>query len=309
MDKEFLFIAGRRFVVTGSDAVLLLHRLPGYSYFLEPTTISSPSTSYPFCHLMPPSDWEVVCQTQKLSCGGGLLYSYYFPDIEADSYFRRNASGVYSYEMTSRRASGPSLCLQYRSDDSIVHASLQGVDASMLHFALWFSFALMSVQATMVPIHSSAVVWHDQAVIFLGESGTGKSTHARLWLQNVDASWLLNDDSPIVSLTDGIPVVYGSPWSGKTSCFHNQGFPLRAIVRLSQAPQNEIKRLSVSQAVAAMQPSCPTALAYDAHYADMIQNFVGKIVSMVPIYHLSCLPDAAAAQLCMETIRGVFHSE
>lgn len=303
MDKEFFYVAGHRIVVTGTDVVPLLHRLPGYSQFREPTAVPSSAAAGSLYHREPYDEWEVVCQKQRIPCAGELLYSYYFSDLEVDSYFRRSADEVYYYEMTSRRASGSSLCLRYRPKESIVYASQQRADASMLHYALWFSFALMSVPMVLVPVHGSAVVWHDQAVMFLGESGTGKSTHSRLWLQNVDTSWLLNDDSPVVSLRDGNLVVYGSPWSGKTPCFHNQGYPLRAIVRLSQAPQNEIERLSLMQAVAAVQPSCPTALAYDARYADAIQYFVGNIVSAVPTFHLCCMPDAAAARLCFETLR------
>lgn len=319
MEREIFYIAGHRFVLVGRDVVSLLHGVPGYEYFSEPaSTGSSPQRqmSSLSCPLASSSDWQVTFQPQPLACEGELLYSYYFADIATDSYFRRSAEGAYSYEMTSRRGKCASLCLQYRPGESAVLASLQGIRdmrsgranpppplQAMLHFGLWVSFALLAAQAATVPVHSSAVVWHEQAVMFLGESGTGKSTHARLWQQNVEDSWLLNDDSPIVSLSESFPVVFGSPWSGKTPCYHSQGFPLGAIVRLSQAPQNTIQRLSVPAAVAAVQPSCPTILAYDARYADWIQDCVSAIVSTVPVYHLSCLPDAAAAQLCFGSLR------
>ena len=44
---------------------------------------------------------------------------------------------------------------------------------------------------------------------FLGESGTGKSTHTRLWRENIAGSKLLNDDSPIVRYEEGGVWVYG----------------------------------------------------------------------------------------------------
>ena len=58
--------------------------------------------------------------------------------------------------------------------------------------------------------------------LFLGHSGTGKSTHARQWLAAFDDAWLLNDDNPILRvMEDGEVRVYGSPWSGKTHFYNN----------------------------------------------------------------------------------------
>ncbi len=80
--------------------------------------------------------------------------------------------------------------------------------------------------------------------MFLGPSGTGKSTHASLWLENVEGTELVNDDNPVVRiLDDGSIKVYGSPWSGKTPCYLNVNYPLGGIVNLIQASHNKISRL------------------------------------------------------------------
>ncbi len=55
-----------------------------------------------------------------------------------------------------------------------------------------------------------------EAVMFLGESGTGKSTHSRMWLENIEGSTLLNDDAPAVRISADGTTAYGTPWSGKT---------------------------------------------------------------------------------------------
>ena len=153
-------------------------------------------------------------------------------------------------------------------------------------------------------VHSSVIVHKGGAVLFLGESGTGKSTHTRLWLKNIPDAHLLNDDSPILTIEEGRPWVYGSPWSGKTPCYVARRFPLKALVRLSQAPQNAMRRLSVPEAFAALQPSLPPALMQDERYADLLIDVVSDVISVAPAYHLSCLPDADAAQLSCKTIFG-----
>ena len=155
-----------------------------------------------------------------------------------------------------------------------------------------------------VAIHSSCIVYKNKAYLFLGESGTGKSTHTRLWRENIEGAVLLNDDSPMIRVEEGKVWAYGSPWSGKTPCYKQERYELAGCVRLSQAPYNKIKKLSVLQAYGAIHPSCPPEFAYDSLLYDGVSGFIGKMLSQVPFYHLVCLPDADAARLSCTTITG-----
>ena len=175
------------------------------------------------------------------------------------------------------------------------------LDVSLLRFACWIAFGVLIAPQKAVAIHTSTIVFHDKAVIFLGESGTGKSTHTRLWREHIPHSKLLNDDSPIIRLADGVPTAFGSPWSGKTPCYRNESYPIAAFVRLRQAPFNRIERLSVVNAIGALLPSCPPAFAYDAALQDNICNTLSQLIARTPVYRLDCLPDADAARLSFET--------
>ena len=174
----------------------------------------------------------------------------------------------------------------------------------LYRFALWVGLGLMVAPFGTVAIHSSCIVYKGKAVLFLGESGTGKSTHTRLWREHIDGAFLLNDDSPFLRVEDGKVWAYGSPWSGKTPCYKQERYELKGCVRLSQAPYNRIQKLSVLQAYGAIHPSCPPEFAYDAALYDHISSFINQLLSAVPFYHLACLPDAAAAQLSSQTLFG-----
>ena len=152
--------------------------------------------------------------------------------------------------------------------------------------------------------HSSVIRYRGRGVLFLGESGTGKSTHTRLWREHIPGAELLNDDSPIIRATDSEALVHGSPWSGKTPCYRNVCQPIRAIVRLSQAPHNRIRRLRAIEAIGALLPSCPPSFAHDETLEDAVCATVSAVVAQVPVYHLECRPDAAAAELACRTIFG-----
>ena len=165
--------------------------------------------------------------------------------------------------------------------------------------ALMVMYALATADKGTVLFHAAVVSDEGRGYMFLGPSGTGKSTHARLWLQYIDGTELVNDDNPVVRGNR----VYGSPWSGKTPCYRNVSYPLGGIVLLSQAPYNKIERLGGLQAYAALVPSI-SGKRWDARIADGLHETENKLATEVPVWHLECLPDEAAAKLCRLNILG-----
>ena len=229
------------------------------------------------------------------------LSSFGFEEDLAQCTLSRYGGG-YLFEMVKDEV----LYLFTKDDDSNIvkanYGTFESVDVSLLRFGLWLMFGLCIVPIGAIAIHSSVLVKDGGAVLCLGESGTGKSTHTRLWREHIEGTTLLNDDSPIIRLVDGVPTAFGSPWSGKTPCYRNLSFPIRGFIRLSQAPYNKIHRLSVLNAIGALLPSCPPAFAYDDSLQDSICDTLSDMISHVPVYHLECLPDAAAAELSYNTI-------
>ena len=168
--------------------------------------------------------------------------------------------------------------------------------------ALMIQFAMASACMGTALFHSATVSFEGKGYMFLGKSGTGKSTHASLWRKHIDGVELMNDDNPAVRVKpDGTTVVYGTPWSGKTPCYKNVSAPLGGIVLLSQAPYNKIIRLNGIGAYAAIVPSI-SGKRWDSRIADGLHETENTLASNIPVWHLDCLPDADAARLCKETI-------
>ncbi len=168
--------------------------------------------------------------------------------------------------------------------------------------ALMVLFALATARLNTVLFHAAVVSLEGRGYMFLGKSGTGKSTHARLWLKHIEGTELVNDDNPVVRLNDGAAWVYGSPWSGKTPCYKNLSMPLGAMVQLAQAPYNKIVRLSGLMAYASIVPSI-SGKRWDSSIADGLHKTENQLAQKVPTYYLECLPDAAAAELCCKIIK------
>lgn len=177
--------------------------------------------------------------------------------------------------------------------------------ARAIHFAvdnaLMLMFALASAPFDTLEIHSSVTVCDGAGYAFLGKSGTGKSTHSRLWREHIPGSTLLNDDNPVIRIKDGQARIYGSPWSGKTPCYKAESAPLSAIVRIRQCADNKIQQLSPVEAYASIYSSC-SAFREIKGTADGIHATLSRLVSLVPMYILDCRPDKEAAQLCHSSV-------
>lgn len=153
-------------------------------------------------------------------------------------------------------------------------------------------------------LHSAAVVRDGKAVLFMGKSGTGKSTHAQLWLREFAGTSLLNDDNPVVRvIPDGEVRVYGSPWSGKTPCYRNAEAPVEAMVRLEQAPVNRYTELSNIDAFVAVLPGVSVITHSRKLYGEACSSVV-EALKCVKVGKLECTPEPAAAYECQKGISG-----
>ena len=211
------------------------------------------------------------------------------------------AQGEPVYEMRwNGKTAGWLLCSKDYSEATL---RLSGhLPKAALDNALMVMFAMAAAVHDTALFHAAVVSFKGKGYMFLGRSGTGKSTHARLWRRHIDGTELMNDDNPAVRIkADGTAWVYGTPWSGKTPCYKNVSCPVGGIVQLSQAPYNKITRLTGIEAYAAVMPSI-SGKRWDRSIADGLHKTENALAGSVPAWHLECLPDEAAAILCKETV-------
>lgn len=284
MNQIHLSVADHLIAIQGAPLVEAVDRLDGFAIYRTEQPLQQPLATFQYADLS-------LCPVRETT--------YYQNEIDGFSHdFGRYEHG-YIYESVS--PSGEVFRLWKPDAEDVVYMGGTMI-LRIVRFALWLAYGLSTAPHDTIAIHTSCIVWNNRAVVFLGESGTGKSTHTRLWREHVPGAHLLNDDSPILRYIDGKVWMYGSPWSGKTPCYHTERYELAGCVRLSQAPYNKICRLSTLQAYGALHPSCPPDFAYDDQLYDHISHTLGLVIRQTPVFHLECLPDAAAARLSFSTI-------
>ena len=157
-------------------------------------------------------------------------------------------------------------------------------------------FALLHYNGFM--IHASAIAYQGSGILFSAPSGTGKTTHTKLWEQFDPSAFILNDDSPIIRfMEDGKAYACGCPWAGASGEGKNVIVPLKAIVFLQQAPENEIVRLQTLPALQWLLGSVTKPV--DRGLMDKLFTLIHLLLSETPCYILKCRPDLDA----VETVR------
>lgn len=143
--------------------------------------------------------------------------------------------------------------------------------------------------------HGSCVAVDGAGYLFTAKSGTGKSTHVRLWREMLGSrAVMVNDDKPLIRLSDSGAFVCGTPWDGKHRLSSNLCVPLKAVCLLERAEENRIERVPAREAYPlliqqAYRPRDPDALA-------RTMDLIDRLVRSVSLYRLRCNMDPAAAE-------------
>ena len=153
-----------------------------------------------------------------------------------------------------------------------------------------------------VIFHGSAISVNGQGYLFTAKSGTGKSTHAKLWRELLkEKAIMINDDKPLIHIGD-IVTIYGTPYNGKHRLGNNISAPLKAICILKRAKKNQIKRISKTQAYAMIlqqvyRPNNKIQLAKTLKLID-------KMADSIEFYELACNMDISAAEIAYNEVKG-----
>ena len=180
-------------------------------------------------------------------------------------------------------------------------ATADDEEAAYMNDCIMIAFVYSSAFHGAATIHASSVAIAGEGCAFIGHSGIGKSTHSGLWLRHIAGTRLLNDDQPVVRIhADGTTRIYGSPWSGKTDCYRNEGANLRALFFMQQSTENSATRLTALEIYQRLLKAT-SLIGRDTATFGAISHTQAAISSSVPGYLLKNSPTEEAARLSHKT--------
>ncbi len=184
--------------------------------------------------------------------------------------------------------------------------SLEGCTFEQIEYLLTgalFNRFLLKYDGCM--LHSSAVVVDGYAYLFSADSGTGKSTHTKLWVEHFnDKAFIINDDKPVLRCENEKWYVYGTPWSGKTDQNVNTKAELGAIVFLERSKDNWIDTIEIKEAVPKFFGQTIRKLN-QIENIDLVLKVMEKVLIENPIYKMGCNISDDAVITAYERIRRV----
>ena len=170
--------------------------------------------------------------------------------------------------------------------------------------AIYRKIAVRMTEYDTLLLHGSALALDGEGYLFSAKSGTGKSTHARLWREQFgDRVTIVNDDKPLLRVTDAGVIVYGTPWDGKHRLSTNTAVPLKSICFLERDVTNHIEPVKSEKAYPLLlqqtyRPQEPEALVRTLQLVDRLAASTG-------LYALGCNMEPEAAYTSYYGIKGL----
>ena len=171
------------------------------------------------------------------------------------------------------------------------------------------TLALLRKLAEILPshnrilMHGASISYNEHAYLFTAPSGTGKSTHIRLWKKYLgDDVKIVNGDKPFISLEDE-PMIYGSPWAGKENWHRNCKMPLKGICFVQRGTTNSIRRIEASDCLSLLFKQ--VYLPADTLAAGLTLELVDMLIKKVPLYVLTCDMSEDAVRCSFEALTGL----
>ena len=175
-------------------------------------------------------------------------------------------------------------------------------DGYIENICLYRSICMQMPAFGRMLVHCSVLEYDGNAYAFLGRSGTGKSTHTKLWLKYLSPTRVINGDKPILEYKDGAFIAYGTPWMGKERWGTRAQAPLKGLCFLEQAKVNSIRKLSIAEASTRLFTQI--LIPSEEKNAIVTLELTDKIVTQVPAYLLQCDISEEAAKKSFEAMTG-----
>lgn len=153
-------------------------------------------------------------------------------------------------------------------------------------------------------MHGAAMSADGKGYLFTAPSGTGKTTHIRLWQERFpEQVGCINGDKPIVRKIDGQFYFCGTPWRGKEKYGKPIMLPVGGICLLERSSENHIKRVSPVEVFPQL-----THQVYFQKNPQQLTKFLSlfdEFLSTVPVYRMGCNMEIAAAEMSFAAMTGL----
>lgn len=152
--------------------------------------------------------------------------------------------------------------------------------------------------------HGAAISYGERAYLFGALSGTGKTTHVRLWRRHLGADvQIVNGDKPLLRVSEQGVDVCATPWAGKEGWQRNCIVPLGAICLLQRGEKNSIERVDPGQYLGLIMQQ--VYMPRNPRSSMLTFELLDRVLKQVPVYLLHCDISEEAVKTCFPALTGL----
>lgn len=151
--------------------------------------------------------------------------------------------------------------------------------------------------------HGVLMEYKGNGIIISAPSGTGKTTHARLW-RNSQNALIINGDRAVIQQEQEKWIGYGQPWSGTSGEQINRKVPIKAIVVLEQSSFNHIKQITGIEAFGTILPHVQY-VQWNIEIADLTMTLLDRLIDSIPVFKFGCRPDLESVYVLKEALEKI----
>lgn len=244
------------------------------------------------------ADFKLMIDTVEPDDSGKLLFGS--SDYRIPTFLYQRSNG--SYNWLTRQ--DHDLALSYHISNDWTEFTLYEDETgskgerAFYEFGSLFCYAVLNRQACV--LHGVVMEYNGMGILVTAASGTGKTTHTRMW-RNHENALILNGDRCLCRCIEGTWYAYGMPWSGSSGEYINRRVPISVIVSLKQSETNYVRKMDLFESnIYLMQRIF--APVWTGELQTKAFDLIGDMAEKILMLELNCRPDLESVQVLKDAI-------
>jgi hypothetical protein len=150
-------------------------------------------------------------------------------------------------------------------------------------------------------VHACGIAVDGRALVFVGDSGAGKSTTASLWIERVAEARVLSDDRVVLRRRNDRFLAFGTPWHGTGGFAAAEAWPVGALLFLEHSSKDALVPLRLPDAVTRLLARSFPPM-WDAALLARVIETCHAVAESTPAYVLRFSPRPSAVSIVLDEL-------
>lgn len=244
-------------------------------------------------------DFNFIVDHVEPDCSGTLLFGS--DNFATPTFLYQRENGYFDW-ITMSKDGESALSFRISNDWTnfiLYEDNTNSIGKRAFHaFGSLFAYAILNHDACV--LHGVVMEYNGMGILVIAPSGTGKTTHTRMWRDRENAL-ILNGDRCLCRKIEGKWYAYGMPWSGSSGEYINRRVPINIIVSLKQDTWNHVHYMTELEGTLCLMQRI-FAPIWPCDMQNSAFDITEELAKTIPMLELCCKPDFESVDILKEAI-------